>query len=210
MSKILSVVHQCIEILFPPRKTETLVRMTPSRRYAELVRPRLIEDTEALLPYHDPRVSALIWELKYKDSDIAARIAGKVLAEHLVSVLAEEMVHYALLIPIPLHPTREKERGYNQSERIAREVLPFLHGHTTLAPNALRRVENTPRQTTLGRTMRLRNVAGAFEATPELVRGETCILIDDVVTTGATLAEAKKTLLRAGASRVICVALAYA
>lgn len=198
-------------MLFPPRRTEALVEATSQSHYEALVLPRSISiySIEALLPYSDTRVQALIWELKYKDSRKASAIGGALLASFLLEVLADEMTESALLIPIPLFKDRLRERGYNQSERLARVIaraLPLL----TLTPSALTRTRNTPRQTELKRKERLTNMEGAFEADPQLIDGRTCVLIDDVVTTGSTLGEARKALIAAGASKVISVALAYA
>ena len=199
-----------LDLLFPPRKTDILLRGTSFGELEELVRPRVLLEIEALLPYSNPKIRALVWELKYHDSKMAAEYAGRLLAAHTAELLSDSLVHRALLIPVPLHKKRLRERGYNQSERIAREMLPYLHGHVDLQSAALVRVRHTPRQTELKQSLRLRNVAGAFSADASLVSGKTCILLDDVVTTGATLQEAQKTLLRAGASRVIPLALAYA
>jgi len=198
-------------LLFPPRRTEALVEATSQSHYEALVRPRSISiySIEALLPYGDIRVQALIWELKYKDSGRASAIGGALLASFLLEVLADEMTESALLIPIPLFTDRLRERGYNQSERLAGEIaraLPLL----TLTPSALTRTRNTPRQTELKRKERLANMEGAFEANAPIIEGRTCVLIDDVVTTGSTLEEARKTLMSAGAHKVIAIALAYA
>lgn len=210
MPALLHLLNQCLELLIPARKTEVLLRETTLTTYEGLVQPHTVAGNEALLPYSDKRVSALIWELKYKDSKRAAVIAGKLLAEYLAGVLAEEMIHHALLIPVPLHPNRQRERGYNQCERLAQAVVSDLHEHIALTPEALTRVRDTPRQTTLKRAARLHNIAGAFTTNPTLVHGKTCIVIDDVITTGTTLGEARNILLHAGASKVIAITLAYA
>lgn len=210
MGFLRNIIVNALDLLFPPRKTDLLLRNAPQAAFEALLRPKVIGDGEALLPYDNPQVRALIWELKYYDSARAAEIAGRLLAEHTISVLSDTLAHRALLIPVPMHKERLQERGYNQSERIARQMLPYLHGHVDLQSKALQRIHPTQRQTELKKSMRLRNVAGAFSADESLVSGKTCILLDDVVTTGATLTECSKTLLRAGASRVIPLALAYA
>ena len=171
----------------------------------------MIGRIEALLPYERPEVQALVWELKYYDSKIASSYAGAILAEHLRAVLAEEMLHKPLLIPIPLHEKRLRERGYNQCERIALQMLEHLKGQVVVAPKALARTRNTKRQTELTGAARKENVKDAF-AVPnkELIQGKVCILIDDVVTTGATIMEARRALLEGGAAKVILIALAYA
>jgi ComF family protein len=110
------------------------------------------------------------------------------------------------LIPVPLGRRRQRERGYNQSECIARglERLIGLPVQTQL----LKRVRETSTQTALTPEARHANVAGAFEAAP--AGGLRLVLVDDVFTTGATLAAAAVALSRAGAARVDAVTFARA
>lgn len=114
----------------------------------------------------------------------------------------------ALAIPIPLSPERHKTRGYNQVERVVRHAVREL-SWIQIAPQLLVRVRHTAPQTSLGRTERLGNVAGAFAAPHELDARRTYIVIDDVTTTGATLMAARNALHEAGASTIIGIALAY-
>lgn len=108
-----------------------------------------------------------------------------------------------LVVPVPLHPVRLAERGYNQATLLAREVAPEL-GSLSIA---LRRREARHRQATLGREDRLSNLQGAFVASPRAA-GRSVLLVDDVCTTGATLAACEAALRAAGASAVHTIALA--
>jgi ComF family protein len=118
----------------------------------------------------------------------------------------EPLTGRVCLIPVPLGARRLRERGYNQSERIA-AALGALTGLPVVA-DLLRRPRDTRTQTALTPEARLANVAGAFEARG--VRGRACVLVDDVFTTGATLAEAAAALRLAGADRVEAVTFARA
>lgn len=115
----------------------------------------------------------------------------------------------AVVVPVPLHPVRLAERGFNQSALLAGPIAkrlgaPFL-------PLALARRRDTPRQATLGREERLGNLAGAFLARrPEHLRGRSILLVDDVRTTGATLAACAEAALEAAATRVTTAVLARA
>ena len=115
-----------------------------------------------------------------------------------------------LVVPVPLHPRRLRERGFNQAHLLAAEALRagLLAPRTELEPGALRRMRETPPQTRLSRARRLENLRGAFEARTDRVRGRTVLLVDDVMTTGATMEACARALSRAGARRVDAVAVA--
>jgi ComF family protein len=103
-----------------------------------------------------------------------------------------------LVIPVPLHPRRLVERGYNQAALIAAPVAKDLHA--CFLPRALLRPRETEPQTTLDRDARLANMRGAFHVRRQGdVFGQRVLLIDDVRTTGATLAACKTVLAEAGA-----------
>ncbi len=111
------------------------------------------------------------------------------------------------LVPVPLHPTRYRQRGFNQSLEIARFVA--TRQRIPLRPELCRRTRATPPQRHLNARERHRNLRGAFTATTA-VRGLNVAVIDDVMTTGATVGEVAETLKRAGAGRVEVWVLARA
>ncbi len=133
--------------------------------------------------------------LKYRGRRVVAAALGTLLAERYPFALD------ALLVPVPLHPTRLRSRGYNQALLLARAL-----GHRrglTVAPRALQRTRATRAQPGLPAAERHRNLAGAFTVRGRaLVAGRRIVLIDDVLTTGATAAACARTLLAAGAERV--------
>jgi len=134
------------------------------------------------------------------------------LAPPLASLMVEEWPRWAtpadLVVPIPLHPEREQERGYNQTLLLVREFCRRL----SLTPDAaaLRRVRYTRPQVELGIRERLHNVRGAFRAASDRVAHKRILLVDDVCTTGATLTAAADALLGAGAQSVDAYVLARA
>lgn len=136
--------------------------------------------------------------LKYRG---LPRIAAD-LAESLVRLLPRP-VPGTLLVPIPLGPARLKRRGYNQSEVLARAL--GRRWSLGVAPQLLVRVRNTPTQTALTPAARLANVAGAFRVRNGESRKPLIVLVDDVFTTGATLAEAARVLGEAGVSSITAV-----
>ncbi len=110
------------------------------------------------------------------------------------------------IIPVPLHPERLRQREFNQTALIARNLSQKLK--IPLALNALMKIKETSPQTGIPRTERLRNVKNAYSASPEKVSGRDLLLIDDVITTGATVSECSRILMKAGAKKVTIIALA--
>ena len=113
------------------------------------------------------------------------------------------------LVPVPLHPKRERERGFNQSALLARELARKCG--LAAVEKALIRTRSSPPQSTIEAADRAGNVRGVFEVRrPERIRGGMIVLVDDVYTTGATLKECAAALLGAGAGEVRAVTLARA
>jgi ComF family protein len=113
------------------------------------------------------------------------------------------------LVPVPLHRARRRDRGFNQSRLLARD-LAKSRGMKVLA-GALVKARNAPPQAGLRAADRERNVVGAYAVRrPEQVRGRTLILVDDVTTTGATLRECARVLTEAGAKEIRAITLAQA
>lgn len=113
-----------------------------------------------------------------------------------------------LVVSVPLGAKRLFLRGYNQSTELARAAAKTLGA--PIAYDAIERIRETPTQTALDRAARRRNVENAFSARERRVGGRAVLLIDDVVTTGATLEACREALMRAGARSVTCAALAHA
>ena len=210
-------VSACLDALVPRRaRTMRLQSLSPESlpvraRTHELLGARII----TLMNYEERTTADLIQSLKYDGSGRAARLCSSVVADYLTDELSSERLFTTkrvLLIPVPLHGARARERGFNQIELVLR-CLPaeFRRGPlASLLADALERTRATKQQTRLPRSERLSNVAGAFSCpAPEKIRGARIYLIDDVATTGATLVNAATPLRRAGAE-VTLLALARA
>jgi len=167
-----------------------------------------------LFRYKDNRVRAIVWELKYKENLQPLPLVGQILYDEIIALVSDIVLFDAdakfLLVPIPISVARRIERGYNQSEHLAKSVLPFDTGRILLyAPQWLEKTKDTPRQSrTESRAERLQNLVGCFSADSRAA-GHYVILIDDVTTTGSTLAEARRTLLAAGATDVFAFTIAH-
>lgn len=138
---------------------------------------------------------ALIRALKYRGTLAAAGALAEVLAPALWTAPVPDLV-----VPIPLSAARERERGFNQSLEIARCLPP--RWRQPVDPAALVRIQDTPPQAALPLADRARNVKGAFRASRPL-DGLSIALVDDVMTTGATLDAAAAALRAAGAREVV-------
>ena len=149
-----------------------------------------------------PPADELIRDLKYRGTLAHARVLGVLLAQ---AVAARGAPLPRLLVPVPLHDARLRERGFNQAAALARYAGTMLGIHA--APRAMVRVRDTPSQTSLSMEERHRNVRGAFavngvRAGRRLLDAGHVAVVDDVMTTGSTLAEAKCVLLAAGVRQV--------
>lgn len=141
-----------------------------------------------------------VHQLKYEGWSRAAEAMAEAMRE------LEPLTGRVSLIPVPLGRSRQRERGYNQSERIAAALGSRIGA--TVRLDLLQRVRETRTQTALAPEARHANVAGAFHA--EGAEGLELVLVDDVFTTGATLAAAGSALMQAGAARVDAVTFARA
>ena len=192
----------------PPRQTLVIVR---SLTFDELRMILLRGDNSRALPYRDPRVRALVWELKYHAQPYAAALAGEVVAEVLIDIASEELGK-PLLVPMPMHVIRRRKRGHNQAELLCEAALVYCEDFFDYAPNVLVRERPTPPQQGLQKHERLQNVKYSMRVIGQdagKVAGRMCIVVDDVSTTGASFTEARRALLAAGAREVECVALAH-
>ncbi|MGV2979599.1 ComF family protein [Camelimonas sp. ID_303_24] len=141
----------------------------------------------------------LVHAMKFGDRSDIAHLLGRMMAAAGGELLAEA----DLVTPTPLHRTRLWSRRFNQAAALAAAVS--RHGGPPAAPDLLRRVRRTAPQVGLTRTARASNLRGAFAAAPgagAVVAGRRVLLVDDVMTSGATAAAATRALLKAGAAQV--------
>jgi len=166
--------------------------------------------------YSNPVARELIHTLKYGKLMAAAEPLASVLAEYLSASISNfelEISNY-IILPIPLHPRRERERGFNQAlvlaellkgkSEILREI-PILTGVLVRIKPTLSQTKRKGRE---GREENVRNCFGVLK--PELISGKDIFLVDDVFTSGATMREAVRVLKSAGAGKITALAAARA
>lgn len=160
---------------------------------------------------YDGVLKELIHQFKYKQKKYLANPLGKLLVDFVGKNLKELKFDY--IVPIPLEKSRQKKRGYNQAELLAR-ILGEAINRPVLGHLVERRKKTKP-QFGLKREERFENLSGAFEisesgeGTIPPIAGKVILLLDDLATTGATLDECAKTLKRAGVSEVYGLVLAH-
>lgn len=156
---------------------------------------------------YDEKSNRLITRFKYGDHTQLAKIYG----QWLTSAGKELLARSDLLIPVPLHYWRFVSRRFNQSAMLAGEISKktgLLH-----LPNAIKRTRHTKQQTGLTKPQREENVKNAFTINKrykQMVKGKNILLIDDVITTGSTIEQCTKALIKAGAAQVNVLTLARA
>jgi len=153
----------------------------------------------------------LVQLLKYERVRPAASVLGRMLAEAITDLVPAFGENEIAVVPVPLHSRKLRERGFNQAELIAQAALK-LHpagGKLALKAGMLERCRPTSSQTGLTRHQRRENLRGAFIAPrPQEASGRAFLLVDDVFTTGTTVSECARILLRAGASKVFVATVA--
>ncbi len=146
----------------------------------------------------------LIHLLKYEAVLPVASFLGGTVAATIEELLPSCGDPVPLLIPVPLHKSKGRDRGFNQAELIARGAVKRLPHQVELVTRALVRQRATISQVGLTREQRIENMRDAFRVRDrQQVRGATVILVDDVMTTGTTLSECARVLKKAGAERVL-------
>ncbi len=182
-----------------PRCSASMPSLAPSSSVEScgscLVEPPVWDWARAAAPYAGP-VREALHALKFRGRRALGAPLGDLLVERCAPALPDDV---DALVPVPLAPARARERGYNQAVLLAERAAPAL-GRPVRA-RWLTRVRPTAPQSELGADARRANVRGAFRAAPAAI-GRHVVVVDDVLTTGATVAECARALRAAGARAV--------
>jgi competence protein ComFC len=150
-------------------------------------------------------VRKAILEFKFKKKSAHFRTFGNLLSLRILSLYNQS--DFDFIIAVPLHKSRQLERGYNQAELIAKEISRLTG--IKHEPRLLNRFKKTKFQSELKKQLRLANIENAFYVKRHThIKGKSILLIDDIMTTGATIDECAKVLLCAGARRVVGAVIA--
>jgi len=181
--------------------------------FLEVERPLCKECQSRPMYFREARAVALykgvmrecIHLFKYEKKEALSKPLGELMIESMNDYWGGKS--FDLIISVPLHPARKRERGFNQAELLARAIKEHLA--LPLDIHSLRRIKPTTSQTTLNRRERLQNVKGAFQAKDKSAFfKKKILLIDDLFTTGATIDECSRIMIEAGAQEVYALTLA--
>ncbi|MCC8028942.1 MAG: ComF family protein [Lachnospiraceae bacterium] len=166
-------------------------------------RRHYFEQGRALFSYQG-QVRPSLYRLKYANRREYAAVYGREMAKHLGGWIRRMGI--TIIVPVPLHPSRQRMRGFNQAELLADELGRCMG--LPVDTQLLRRVRRTAPQKTLTGRQRKENLAGAFRTEDRIRQGERILLVDDIYTTGSTADAAAFCLLRGGRCRVYVLSAA--
>jgi competence protein ComFC len=209
MKNLTKIWEFLLEVLFPSGLIEKRVRQMSIMDLDSIKEIEFDPNNNILsfFKYKNPLVREVIKQIKYKKNKRLAKMIAEIIYSELLENISEmelfENFDNPILVPVPMSKREKRDRGYNQVELLIDEIVRVEN----LSPdfNLLRKIRDTERQTKLKKEKRLKNIKGAFNPTRFNLVGLNIILIDDVMTTGATINEAKKVLEKNGAKVFVVV-----
>jgi ComF family protein len=218
MNKLKGFIDTILDLILPKdTETDEIENMSVESILNEIPEANEINNVKfkALFQYKNTFSRKAVWAIKYCKNQKIINKFSNLLYEFILENISDEIAFSnfdnPLIIPIPMHSNNLHERGYNQSELIAKEIYKIDKGENfDISLNALQKIKVTPHQSVLkNKSERLKNLKGCFYAMREKVEGKNIILIDDVLTTGTTMSEASRALKMAGAKKVIGFSIAH-
>lgn len=205
--------------LFVPEDARTKRLMDiPAATMRELLprSPVYSKNIVTLFDYQNKIIRLVVKSIKYKNNaSLRRRVAGY-LYDELLEIASEIALFEGappILLPMPMSKKEKRERGFNQTEELCDEIKKLAGENIELSSDILKKTRETERQTKLSRELREQNVKNSMAVDTNVITSvitdRVCIVLDDVYTTGASLAEARRALLAAGAKRVIGLFIAH-
>jgi len=216
VTKILQKIKKIlIDFLFPQKKPTEL---SVDKIIEELKKPEGLEDPDIIVlsDYKQTLAKKLVWELKYKNNEHSAKILSEIMYAEIIGYLNDWVIFEdfkdPILIPVPLSKEKLEKRGYNQTEILVRQITLLDQGKNLNSElGAIIKIKDTPEQSSLKtKAQRLKNLKGCFKVvSPEKIKNRNIIIVDDVITTGATIKEIRKILKKAGARKIKALVVAH-
>ena len=207
-----------LDILFPLEVTVLEIETMPVSEFTQRAKTlhvdREIPESIILFEYKDPLIRTAIAEVKFRGNKKIAGTLGEILRDNLIAELSElhtfENFSKPILTAVPMTKKSLRKRGWDQCRlMLSTPTRDAKYTGIEVRYEALRKIRETDDQVGKNKSERLENLTGCIEAEESIVRGRNIIVFDDVVTTGATWIETKRALRKAGARKVILLALAH-
>ncbi len=216
MKTISNVLSYFLDIFLPKEEKTLELENLSSEKLLELERSDDIRDEKlkSLFNYKNKTVRQIIWEIKYNKNQKILENLSKIFYEFILEEISDEILFgnfkNPIIVPIPSLGSL-KEKGYNQAELLANEIFRNDGGKNfRIETNVLFKIKETDKQSRIkNRSERLKNLVGAFSANSNKIANQNIILIDDVITTGATMNEAVRALKEAGVKKVLGFSIAH-
>jgi len=219
MDILFSISGFFLDFLFPKSETTKLLEsLSSSDMINKFPSPRIIEDSRviAIFDYQNKYVKDLVWEIKYKGNKNLARNSAEIIYEILCHEISERVLSEnfksPLLIPMPISDKKRRGRGFNQTEIVCEELVRLDTNQLfTYRSDILKKIRHTKSQShTHSKKERMENLRGSMKVVSNLKPQKySVVLFDDVVTTGASIAEARRALREAGVTKVLAITLAH-
>lgn len=216
---IINIFNIVIEIIYPNfcigcRKKGEII-CNDCKKIIKITEKETSDNIYAIFDYHDEIIRKSIWELKYHKKKIIGIKLGELIYEEFLEEI-EGLKKYTygqkiLVIPVPISKNRNKNRGYNQTEIIAKNFCNMNKDIFEYKNNIVYKTkETTPQAKITNRNKRLKNMKGVFNIkNKEIIKNRTFIIMDDVTTTGATISEIIKIIKKEKPKKVIGLAVAH-
>ncbi len=200
-----------LDLIFPRSALlEELDSLNTEEIYSKCQKIQFVaQNVASFLSYKDKIVKEMLWQIKFNGQRKYAKICGEILYKEIIKKINLQQKY--LLVPVPIHKKRRRERGFNQCEWICEEIKKFdTKNLFQYEPNLIERVIYKQKQSWSDRKSRLGNISGVFQIKDiDKIFGKNIIIIDDVVTTGATLNEITKTFNLAAPRKILAFTVAH-
>lgn len=207
----MKILQFILDTIVPPDPTIRKIEDMSEADFISAAGSLMTEDMSpgviSFFPYRNEMVRAALIEIKSRLNKKVVRLLGKVICKKLIPLTESR----PLLIPIPMTKKRLRERGWNQCELLVKAIVAEDKGaNFEICADVLIKARENEDQVGKGRKERFENIRGCFIVKDkERVRGRDVIVLDDIVTTGATLEEARRALADAGARKITLVGVAH-
>lgn len=211
--------NNILDFFLPLRKEQKFIKNISAQKINDICGEKRyppFKNCLACLNYKNKIVRDAIWSLKFKNNTQIAEVFAEIIYDNLIEELAELKISHnfdkPLLITIPITRNKRVSRGYNQCELIALAMTKLDNNNFfEYRKNILKKTKNTlPQSRTKNKEDRAKNLENCFKvAMPKLIKNRNIILLDDVITTGATMKEAEKEIKKHSPKKIIWVALAH-